>query len=306
MIESRFDPATIHDDSDLFRSALANTEAESGFVARFIEKDYFCSLILRFLYSGPELSLVFKGGTCFSKVYTDFYRLSEDLDFVLATAIDAKRSERRARMKPVKSFLSGLPDCIPALHMASPPEGHNQSTQYIASLEYRSAVTGGKEQIKIEIGLREPLLRPERIQQARTLMISGLTRRAVVRPFDVVAMDSREAYAEKCRAALTRREPAVRDLFDIHHGTTQLGIDVFDPGFIKMVKMKLVVPGNSAVDTSSERREILVRQLDAELRPVLRQTDFDDFDLDAAIRTVNRLAEAVDNPKVITDRVERG
>ena len=80
----------------------------------------------------------------------------------------------------------------------------------------------------------------------------------------------------------------------IHHGTTQLGIDVLDPEFIKMVKMKLVVPGNPAVDISSERRETLVRQLDAELRPVLLQTDFNNFDLDAALRTVNRLAEAVD------------
>ena len=294
MIEARFNVATIHDDFDLFRSALTNTEAESGFIARLIEKDYFCSLILSFIYGGSSHSLVFKGGTCLSKVYTDFNRLSEDLDFVLSTAIDAKRSERRARMMPVKSLLSGLPGGITGLHMASPLEGHNQSTQYIASLEYQSAVTGGKEQIKIEIGLREPLLRPERIQPARTLMVSGLTRRAVVRPFDVVVMDVQEAYAEKCRAALTRREPAIRDLFDIHHGTTRLGIDVLDPEFIKMVKMKLVVPGNPAVDISSERRETLVRQLDAELRPVLRQTDFNNFDLDAALRTVNRLAEAVD------------
>ena len=61
--------------------------------------------------------------------------------------------------------------------------------------------------------------------------------------------------------------------------------------------MKLVVPGNAAVDTSSDRRETLVRQLDAELRPVLRQTDFDDFDLEAALQTVYLLAEAVDNLK---------
>ncbi len=294
MTESDFSSDAIHDDPDLFRSALTNTEAESGFLARLIEKDYFCSLVLKFIFSMNELPLVFKGGTCLSKVYTEFYRLSEDMDFVVGIASDAKKGERRARMKPVKSVLSELPNGIPAFHMASPLEGHNQSTQYIAYLEYQSVVTGGKDHIKIEIGLREPLLRPERTEPAHTLLVSGLTRQAVIPPFGVVAMDVQEAYAEKCRAALTRREPAIRDIFDITYGTTQLGLDVFDPEFVTMVRMKLAVPGNRSVDTSPDRKEAFVRQLDAELRPILRQADFDNFDLDVALQTVHRLAKAVD------------
>jgi len=62
---------------------------------------------------------------------------------------------------------------------------------------------------------------------------------------------------------------------------------------------------SASVSFSVSGRETLVRQLDAELRPVLRQTDFDDFDLDAALRTVNRLAEAVDNLRAVTVRVVR-
>jgi len=35
-----------HDDRQRFRDALSFTEAESGFSARLIEKDYVCTLVL--------------------------------------------------------------------------------------------------------------------------------------------------------------------------------------------------------------------------------------------------------------------
>ncbi len=70
-----------HEDLPRFRDALTLTEAETGFSSRLIEKDYYCSLLLDDL-SGPfEQGLVFKGGTCLSKVHAEFFRLSEDLDF---------------------------------------------------------------------------------------------------------------------------------------------------------------------------------------------------------------------------------
>ena len=34
-----------HEDAEFFRAAVAFTEAETGFHARLIEKDYFCSLL---------------------------------------------------------------------------------------------------------------------------------------------------------------------------------------------------------------------------------------------------------------------
>jgi len=50
-----------------------------------------------------EDNMVFKGGTCLAKVYTNFNRLSEDLDLAIPTEISASRSERRARSAGVKS-----------------------------------------------------------------------------------------------------------------------------------------------------------------------------------------------------------
>jgi len=293
MTEREFDMNSFHNDPDLFSAALADTEAASGFTARLIEKDYFCSLVLGLLYNKIDLPLVFKGGTCLSKVYTDFYRLSEDLDFIIPMETDSKQTARRSRIKPVKQRLPQLRDEIPSLQLVSPLNGHNQSTHYAAHLAYQSAVTGRQESIKIEIGLREPLLRAVQSRAAHTLIVSGLTRRPVIPPFDVVVMDIQEAYAEKCRAALTRKEPAIRDIFDIDHGMKQLGIDMFSPEFMSMVKEKLAIPGNDQIDTAANRKEMLLRQLDTELRPVLRRSDFDQFDLETAFEAVYRLAQTI-------------
>ena len=72
-----------------------------GFIARLIEKDYFCSLVLGYLQAS-DASLVFKGGTCLTKVYTGFYCLSEDLDFVIPVPVETKRPERSRMAAAVK------------------------------------------------------------------------------------------------------------------------------------------------------------------------------------------------------------
>ena len=89
-----------HDmDPDIFRESLSYSEGVTGFTASLIEKDYYCSLILHHIFD-RETPLVFKGGTCLSKVYADFYRLSEDLDLIIPVSVDAPRSQRRSKMNP--------------------------------------------------------------------------------------------------------------------------------------------------------------------------------------------------------------
>ncbi len=47
------------------KDAIEYTSQKTGFPARLIEKDYYCSLILEYLYSQTDLKkkLIFKGGT---------------------------------------------------------------------------------------------------------------------------------------------------------------------------------------------------------------------------------------------------
>lgn len=70
-----------HEDRDWFLEAVNFTAATTGFSPRLIEKDYFCTVLLQHLATAGVL--VFKGGTCLAKVHGEFYRLSEDLDFVI-------------------------------------------------------------------------------------------------------------------------------------------------------------------------------------------------------------------------------
>jgi predicted nucleotidyltransferase component of viral defense system len=88
-------PIQTHEDPVLFREAVNFTAAQTRFLPRLIEKDYFCTLLLNYL-AAADAALVFKGGTCLAKVHAEFYRLSEDLDFVIPTPSDAPRSHRRA------------------------------------------------------------------------------------------------------------------------------------------------------------------------------------------------------------------
>ena len=107
-----------HEQAEMFRDALALTRQRTGFVARLIEKDYFCTLLLEYLAeASPEL--VFKGGTCLAKIHADFYRLSEDLDFVIPMATDAPRSQRSKKAVPLKAVFAALPQRLPCFRLSS-------------------------------------------------------------------------------------------------------------------------------------------------------------------------------------------
>ena len=115
-------------DPDIFREALAYSEADKGFTASLIEKDYYCSPLLQYLFSS-DTSLVFKGGTCLSKVHADFYRLSEDLDFIVPVDTVRTRPQRRAAIKPVKSLFEKLQQAVPGITITEAFRGHNESRQ---------------------------------------------------------------------------------------------------------------------------------------------------------------------------------
>lgn len=103
----------------------------------------------------------------------------------------------------------------------------------------------------------------------------------------------KEAYAEKVRAALTRREPAIRDLFDLFHAARKMNLGLDDHDFLLLVKQKLDVPGNIPVEMSVEYKREIIRQLEGQLRPVLRPADFDSFNMDEAFEMIAGIAETV-------------
>jgi predicted nucleotidyltransferase component of viral defense system len=283
-----YSPIAVHKDGDFFREAILYTANMTGLNSLLVEKDYFCSLLLSFLYS-DESSLVFKGGTCLSKVYGEFYRLSEDLDFMISTPSGSSRSLRRKSIEPLKKIVGQLSDVLPVFTILENLTGRNNSTQYIARVQYRSSIRSIPATIKIEIGLREELLTLPQKGRIRTLLNDPFSRKPAVKEFNVSCMSIEEAYAEKLRAALTRIELAIRDFYDIDYAVQELALDLSKKNFLDLVIKKLTVPGNDPVNITLARKEMLKRQLETELKPILREKDFQQFDLDRAFDRVAQI-----------------
>lgn len=277
---------------EFFREALGFTRQQSGFPERLIEKDYLCSLLLESLCDARG-DLVFKGGTCLAKVHADFYRLSEDLDFVIPMPTDASRVARSRQARTLKDIVAALPDRFSYVRVVEPLTGANNSTQYNAVLGYPSHLGGREETIKIEVGLREPLLLPPLDGEAKTILLDPVSGQPLIPTKKVRCISKTEAFAEKFRAALSRRDVAVRDFFDIDYAVRTLGLQTEDDHLISLVRYKLSVPGNEPVDISEKRLSALRQQVEPQLRSVLRVQDFTEFDLERAFQRVAAMAAAI-------------
>jgi hypothetical protein len=191
----------------------------------------------------------------------------------------------------VKAAVNGLTGRQPALRVAEPLSGANESRQYLARVAYTSVLAAGEESIKVEVALREPLLVEPEVRPAASILLDPLTWRPAVEPVAVRCVTLVEALAEKARAALSRRDPAIRDFFDIDHAAGAMGVDFAEARLLAMVDAKLRVPGNEPVDVSRARLESLRRQAGEKLEQVLRPGDRERFDLDRAFKVVSNLAE---------------
>jgi predicted nucleotidyltransferase component of viral defense system len=279
------------DDHTLLREAISRTARDTGFASPLVEKDFFCSVALEILGRTLPEQVVFKGGTCLSKVYTDFYRLSEDLDFTIPVPLDSERRQRRALIEPVRDIVDTIQNRCTHLSVRQVLRGANRSTQYVGVLEYESRIDGRPAEIKIEFGLREPSLCSAVVQDAATLLLNPITGKRALSPVPVRAMASAEVWAEKVRAALTRREAAIRDFFDLDYALRQAGVDLRQAEFRSLVRQKISLPGTKTVQLTPERRADLDAQISTKLRPVLRTADRERFDLNRIWHALLDLAE---------------
>jgi predicted nucleotidyltransferase component of viral defense system len=283
---------SLHEDHDFFREAVLFTAGQTGLNATLIEKDYYCTVLLKYLYQQEACPLIFRGDTCIGKVYTDFYRLSEDLDFLIPTSPESSISVRRKRIVPIKEWVAKMSMDKNIFTLLDDFKGHNSSRQYIAYVTYPLVFLSDEPaRIKIEVGLRETSLLPPLQMKARTLLMNPFTGKSLVPDIDVVTLSIEEAIAEKLRAALTRLEPAIRDFFDIDYLASQHQFNLTDQHLIQLLDEKLKVPGNPPIDMSLSRKEKLKTQINTELKPVLRPSDFESFDLDRAFEMITKIRD---------------
>jgi len=261
-----------------------------------VEKDYYLTVILNNIEPLLTDKIVFKGGTLLNKVHLNYHRLSEDLDFTYGVK-DALAS-RSGRSKAIAPVREQMPGFLKQLQLQSDqPEGKgfNNSTQYIFEAKYPSFITGKDENIKIEISLRQTPLEKPVYSVIKHFYQDPFTGEDLIPSGKVLSLSFVEAVAEKLKAAITRKDVAIRDYYDLWY-IVEAGFDFYQDKFVRLFKKKLSdenYAGDYSRDfgLSGDKIALLHKQVETDLMPVIR-TD-EKFDLDKVLEKFNVILQKV-------------
>ena len=287
----------IEDNKDSFVDLVKSIQGNTGFTTQLIEKDYYLTKTLDAISIYYGRSIIFKGGTCLNKVYLDYYRLSEDLDF---TMMLPDKPTRTARSQTIDKFRGNIVKLTKSVNLSCDDrkgKGFNNSTQYVFQFKYPSLfLPDGFGVIKVEIGLRyNPLISTVQ-KQIQHLFLDPFTNDPLFETQQIFCLDYQECVAEKIRALLTRIIPASRDLFDINYIIRE-GFNFESKEFISLLCDKLQEDKKSTnletytkhLGRSQQEISLLKNNLESELSPVLRPQDFDVFNFQEALDRIENI-----------------
>ncbi len=105
----------------------------------------------------------------------------------------------------------------------------------------------------------------------------------------ILSLSWNEAVAEKLKAAISRKDVAIRDYYDLWH-IAEFGFDFYNEKFIKLFKHKIIDEGYTGdyrknFGLSADKLSLLRKQVDTDLIPVIRAGE--DFDLDKVFERFN-------------------
>ena len=180
-----------------------------------IEKDFLLTVLLMdFSKSYPELN--FKWWTCLNKIYYNYYRLSEDLDFYIIS--DAWQEARWSIFEKLKNaFQSEKYKDIWLNYIDSEYwTTHNKKRQWWFMFSYKSVFDWSEQLIQIDIRIEHPLLYNPISKKIGSIFYDEIIEEPLFEDTFINVMELKEIAAEKIRAALTRTpKPAIRDFYDI-------------------------------------------------------------------------------------------
>jgi len=207
------------------REEIRRLSIETKFSPRLLEKDYHLTKILHKISERRIKNLVFRGGTCLNKCYLDFYRLSEDLDFVF------NQNVKGLSKMQIKKILDNLRriifEVLNELNLETSKElgrGWKMLTSKeepkIIGLEiitqYKSLLDNSLQKIKIEISFRNKLINSTKTRPIHHEFINAFGEPILKEDMDVEVIDLAENFAEKFRALVTRKNIAIRDIYDLY------------------------------------------------------------------------------------------
>ena len=279
-------------DKKILKDVIYYLSNEQGFVASVVEKDFHLTRILNRVNEHLSTDIVFKGGTLLNKVYLDYHRLSEDLDFAYRGKVDlSTRGKRSKAITPIRGKMPAFLDMLELTSDNPQGKGFNNSTQYLFNIQYQSVLSEKKENIKLEISLRQPpFLEPERVT-IKNFFQDPFTGEDLIEQGEVLALSLEESVAEKLKAAISRITPAIRDYYDLGHFIRN-EFDFNRSDFLKMVDKKLRLDGyerdySHNLGLSEQAIKELKRSMGASLVLMIRRDE--KFDLDEVLVFFNKL-----------------
>ena len=290
----------IHKDKDKFLKLVDRTATLTGFYAPLMEKDYYLTLILSRI---NELSdnLIFKGGTCLNKIYYSYYRLSEDLDFSIRLPdYTTTRGNRRKCMEPIKNNIEDFAKQLDMRLEGAENAGRNESKQYVYYFVYDPVTMPSEQTVKFEIGLRfNPILETE-MRPVQHKFLHSFTGEPLFDGGKVNCLSLNEIVSEKLRAAAFRLTIAPRDFYDLDF-ILRNGFDLGDKKVIELFKKKIEEDDG---DTDLKKYRVNLGRSDTEIKDmrsrienelfdVLTPSERENFDLDTALKRINRAMESI-------------
>ena len=262
------------------------------FFDRLIEKDYHLTRILHEVSKRQIRDLVFKGGTCLNKCYLDFYRLSEDLDFVYNSDVkELSKNQVRKKLGEIRKEFFEILDKIELKVDKELGKGWKMLTSKkkpgIVGLEiitgYISLIDNSSQTIKIEISFRRKLRKPTREKVIKHKFYDSLNESLLKGDFKIEVIDLIENFAEKFRALYSR--DAIRDIYDINHIIIN-EIKVLDKEIFDLIILKM-----NEQDKKVSEKELLdfIKNLNNKI------DNYDIKELEAVLKT----DEKVDIEKII-------
>jgi len=235
---------------------------KTGFRIDLLEKDYHLTRILHKLSEKKIPHLVFKGGTCLNKCYLGFYRLSEDLDFVYNQDVkNLSKSEVKKKLNELRRVFFEILTSLGIEPNKKLGEGWKMLTSKekpgIVGLEiiakYKSVLDDSVQKIKIEISFRKKLHNETQTRPIHHEFIDALGKPILEEGIKIEAIDLAENFAEKFRALVTRKNIAVRDIYDIYFILKEKKLS-FDENTLKLALIKI---NESAQFEEKEFREFI-------------------------------------------------
>jgi len=292
----------IHEDKEQFFTLVDRIASLTGFYAPLVEKDYYLTLLLSRVHELSE-NLVFKGGTCLNKIYYSYYRLSEDIDFsMILPQYKATRSERRECIQPVKDSIESFVNQFGMrVDDTAGNPGRNESKQYVYYFIYNSVTTLSEQTVKFEIGLRFNPFDMIKKRSVQHVFLHPFTGDPLFDGGKINCLSLNELIAEKLRASALRREIAPRDFYDIDF-ILRNGFDLTNKKVVELFKKKIEEDGG---DTNLKKYRVNLGRLDTEIKDMrsrIKEELFDvltpderkNFDLDTALKRINKAMGSVE------------